>query len=175
MLAEDRMNLSAVLTLEESLRAIGQRLETLQARHVELTIEADGIDMRAGAIESENRYWTWGELAEGASEAPDERDGPTHWTDASVLTSWPLLLRVLGYLLDARGVRTCELQVAMTRSDAGNGLEPLAIIGGREELDARAFFLLLLRLRGRVLDATAPAAPAGSRFHGWRARRRAVS
>ena len=80
------MNLSAVLTLEESLRAIGQRLETLQARHVELTIEADGIDMRAGAIESENRYWTWRELAEGASGPPDERDDPTHWTDASVLT-----------------------------------------------------------------------------------------
>ena len=164
------MNLSAVLTLEDSLRVVGQRLETLQAHHVELTIEADGIDMRAGAIESENRYWTWGELAEEASGPPDERDDPTHWTDASVLTSWPLLLRVLGYLLDARGVRTCDLQVAMIRSNAANGLEPLAILGGREEVDARAFFLLLLRLRARVLDATTqPAVRGGSRFNGWRA------
>ena len=170
------MNLSAVLTLEESLRVVGQRLETLQARHVELSIEPEGIDMLAGATESVSCYWTWDDLAEEASGAAGYGDDPTQWTDASVLTSWPLLLRVLGYLLDARGVRTCELQVAMMRSNAANGLEPLAILGGREELDARAFFLLLLRLRGRVLDATTPTAvQGGSRFHGWRARRRAVS
>ena len=91
----------------------------------------------------------------GTSVAANPTAQPTHSpTDASVLTSWPLLLRVLGYLLDARGVRTCELQVAMSRSNTANGLEPLAILGGREELDARAFFLLLLRLRARVLDPT---------------------
>jgi hypothetical protein len=166
------MNLSAVLTLEESLRVVGQRLETLQARHVELKVEADGIDMRAGVPDSVGCYLTWDELAQEASGAAGDDDDPIHWTDASVLTSWPLLLRVLGYLLDARGVRTCDLQVAMIRSDAANGLEPLAILGGREEVDARAFFLLLLRLRARVLDATTHQAVRGtSRFTGWRARR----
>ena len=163
------MNLSAVLTLEESLRVVGQRLETLQARHVTLTVEADGIDMLAGVTDSVRSYWTWDELAQEASGAPADGDDPVHWTDASVLTSWPLLLRVLGYLLDARGVRNCDLQVAMIRSDSANGLEPLAILGGREEVDARAFFLLLLRLRGRVLDAAAqPAARGSARFNGWR-------
>src|SRR5260370_565162 len=110
--------------------------------------------MRAGETYYEGYYLTWDELAEEASGAAGDGDDTIHWTDASVLTSWPLLLRVLGYLLDARGVRTCDLQVAMIRSNAANGLEPLAILGGREEVDARAFFLLLLRLRPRVLDAT---------------------
>jgi hypothetical protein len=166
------MNLSAVLTLEESLRVVGQRLETLQARHVTLTIEADGINVLVGATDSVRSYWTWDELAQEASDAPGDGDDPIHWTDASVLTSWPLLLRVLGYLLDARGVRTCDLQVAMIRSDSANGLEPLAILSGREEVDARAFFLLLLRLRARVLDAAAqPGVRGSSRFSGWRARR----
>src|SRR5687767_563959 len=105
------MNLSAVLTLEDSLRVVGQRLETLQARHVELKVDADGIDVLTGATDSVSRYWTWDELAQEASGAPGDGDDPTHWTDGSVLTSWPLLLRVLGYLLDARAVRTCSLQV----------------------------------------------------------------
>jgi hypothetical protein len=164
------MNLSAVLTLEDSLRVVGQRLETLQARNVELTIEADGINVLAGVTDSLRCYWTWDELAQEAPGAAGDGDDPVQWTDASVLTSWPLLLRVLGYLLDARGVRTCDLHVAMIRSDSANGLEPLAILGGREEVDARAFFLLLLRLRARVLDATTqPAVRGSSRFNGWRA------
>jgi hypothetical protein len=165
------MNLSAVLTLEDSLRVVGRRLEMMQAHHVELRVEADGVDMVASATDSLSRYWTWDELAQEASSVPD--DDPTHWTDASVLRSWPLLLRVLGFLLDARGVRTCRVQVAVVRSGTANALEPLAILEGGEELDGRTFFLLLLRLRARVLDATAPAPTArgSSRFRGWRARR----
>ncbi len=167
------MGATRELSLDEALRTVGLRLDVEQARRARLTIDAAGIAVRV--LGGERRYaYTWQEVADQARAQRRLRrggSGVSPWRDPKALTQWVVLLRLVGDLLDAQGVRECVVEATIATPAAPSEIELTVTTDGQEVLDGGAVQLHLLRLLMRHIDPreTPPPPPsAPPRWQFWR-------
>ena len=135
------------LTLAEALRSIGFLIELDEVGRAQVMVGPDGISVDT-TFAAGTRAYSWRDVA-NASEAQRRLRGqpapPGRSRDPGLLTRWPVLLRLIGELLDARGVRECVIQVAIAAPDAPQNIEMLVTNAGQEILLPEDVRLHLLR------------------------------
>jgi hypothetical protein len=102
------------VSLQETLRIIGLELEARRPLSAQLTVDSAGVAVESGADHAGLRY-AWADLAaQVEAERGHRHKGSTGrgQPDAGDLTRWSVLLRVIGQLLDAQGVRDCHIEAA---------------------------------------------------------------
>jgi hypothetical protein len=167
------MDTARELPLGEALRTVGLRLDVQQVRRARLEIDGQGIRVRVP--DGERCYaYSWGEVAEHSRAQQRLRrggDGISPWRDPKALARWVVLLRLVGDLLDAQGLRACAIEAAVASPDASNEIKVTVTANGREVVDEEAVQLHLLRLLLRHIDpreAPPPVPSAPPRWQFWR-------
>jgi len=126
-------------------------IELDEVRRAQVMVAPGGISVDT-TFEAGTRVYTWGDVAD-ASEAQRRLRGrptpPGRSRDPGLLTRWPVLLRLIGELLDARGVRDCVIQVAIAAPDAPQAIEMVVTTEGRVVLVPEDVTLHLLRVGAR--------------------------
>ncbi len=150
------------LSLQGALGAIGQDLEERGIPYVQLTIGTLGVILETVHPYTQQEY-SWGNLGlrtRAAPQAPLDT-----YVDLLALTHWPVLLRLVGDLLDADGVRGCVIEAQVAPPDDPTRCEVRATVGGEAIVTTEQVQEHLLRLRARA--AHAPPAPAHDRPPWW--------
>jgi hypothetical protein len=162
------------LTLAEALRSIGYLIELDEVRRAQVMVASGGISVDT-TFEAGTRAYTWDDVA-SASEAQRRLRGqplpPGRSRDPGLLTRWPVLLRLIGELLDARGVRDCVIQVAIAAADAPQAIEMLVTTEGRVVLVPEDVTLHLLRQGARPRGPDEKEARSLGRTPAWQFWRR---
>lgn len=140
------------LSLEEALRTLGLTLEVGDVRRAQLTIDPVGIVVRAGGAYGRREY-RWSAL-DRQSRAQQAYRGASPPTGADPLTGarWSALLRVVGHLLDARGVHYCHVDGTLAEPEAPHGCQVRAKVADRVVLDSDEVREHLRWLRDQRID-----------------------
>jgi hypothetical protein len=158
------------LTLQETLRTIGNELETRAATQARLVVDAAGVAVDARG--ERDGYWRydWADVRAAsaiqvARRQPEQQPPP--WMDPWALTRWSVLLRVTGLLLDAQNVRECVIEAAIGKRPEDVFLRVL--VNGQEVFRRSAVGVELWNLRAQTRAAMAAKAPHQSQRRGfWR-------
>jgi hypothetical protein len=140
---------SAGLSLDEALRTLAHGLDVGKVRRAELTVEATGVGITTNA-EYGRRHYTWDNLA---SQSQAQRGyqrpkgGRPPWLEADAFTHWTVLLRVVGQMLEAKGVRNCLIDAMVATADAPDEWAVAVTVGDQRVLTADDVQFHLLRLR----------------------------
>jgi hypothetical protein len=149
-------------TLEQALRTLGLQLDRLGVPDACFTIAADGI-----TVETENpaarEYYPWNALGEQAAAQKQRRqDTPTPRPelDREALTRWPVLLRLVGTVLDSERVQTGQLGVVPgTAADPTRCRVDWVADGKTRSLREDVLFVLLRRRAQHRATEQVTAAP----------------
>ncbi len=154
-----------LISLQEALRTLGLGLEVAKVRRADIVVTSTGIDVDTPG-EYGHRTYDWGDLG-SQSRAQQRHRRPTpraaSWMDPAALTRWSVLLRVIGQLLDAQGIRECTMQVSVATPDDPQECRVTVRANGRVMVDNEQVQLQLLRLRTRYVDARAVEPPPARR------------
>jgi hypothetical protein len=138
------------LSLQETLRTIGNALEKQRVQQVQIVIVPSGVtvDSRGGR----DAYWhyTWADVAaqsrlQTARRTPQPQPAP--WMDPWALTRWSVLLRVTGQLLDAQGIDSCTVEAALGATPEAVLLR--VVVAGQEVFRRTEVGVELWRLRAQ--------------------------
>jgi hypothetical protein len=158
---------TTALSLQEALRTIGNGLEAHKVPRVQITIGSTGVHVEARG-EYGSRTFSWADVASQSvaqqSQRRFERQRPP-WLDPWAMTRWLVLLRITGLLLDAQGIRTCNIEASLGTTPESGALGVL--VDGREVLDRMAVGVELRRLRLRRGSSTVVADQLGARRPWW--------
>ncbi|HEY7067966.1 MAG TPA: hypothetical protein VII06_41325 [Chloroflexota bacterium] len=136
------------LTLEQALRALGPQLDALAVADACFTIAADGITVEtAGPAPPQHHSWdALGEEAAAQKQQRHDVPAPRAELDRVALTHWPVLLRLVGAVLDAENARAGQLGVVRsTADDPTNCGVDWSVEGQTRSLRDEVLFLLLRR------------------------------
>jgi hypothetical protein len=161
---------SSPLPLQETLRTVGNELESRGATQVRLVLDASGVTVDTRG--ERDGYWRydWADVAaasaiQAARRQPEQQPAP--WMDPWALTRWSVLLRVTGLLLDAQNVRECVIEAAIGARPEDVILRVL--VGGQEVFRRSAVGVELWKLRARSRPVTPPNSPQQPTRQGfWR-------
>jgi hypothetical protein len=152
-------------------------IELDEVRRAQVMVGPDGILVDT-TFEAGTRAYSWADVA-NASEAQRRLRGqpapPGRSRDPGLLTRWPVLLRLIGELLDAQGVREFVIQVAIAAPDAPQKIEMLVTTEGREILWPEDVTLHLLRRGAQPRDPREKGGSALGQVPAWQFWRRRPS
>ena len=125
-----------LLPLPEALRTVGLGLEVASVPRAKLTVDPVGIVVATEAPYGQREY-RWSELDRQSRARQSARGTTTSPSaDPTTLTRWSVLLRVIGHLLDGRGVHYCVVEAAVAPADDPWDCDPRVAVGGKTVLDA---------------------------------------
>jgi hypothetical protein len=155
------------LTLEEALRAVGQDLIPRGVSYAEIRLAPLGITVETTQPYTRQEY-SWGNLGIRVG-SPGERAATAaerdQWHDLLALTRWPVLLALVGHLLDRRQrVRSYLIEAEVAPEDRPTACQVRVSIGGEPLLGTEEVQEQLLRLRAR---GAVPPAPVSSAPRPW--------
>jgi hypothetical protein len=156
---------TGLISLQEALRTLGLGLEVAKVLRAEIVIGNTGIDIDTPS-EYGHRAYAWSDLdSQSRAQQRHRRSIPRSapWMDPAALTRWSVLLRVIGQLLDAQGIRECTMQVSVASPDDPQECRVTVKTNGKVVVDNEQVQLQLLRLRTRYVDARAADPPAARR------------
>jgi hypothetical protein len=126
------------LLLEEALRTIGAALDAHRVYQAQITVGPTGIEVHADWMYGYRRY-PWADVAglsRGHAAQRRTRPVPRPWLDPFNFTRWSVLLRVVGRLLDAQDIQSCEIEATIGPAPEISTVR--AWSAGREVLDQAA-------------------------------------
>jgi hypothetical protein len=148
------------LSMQETLRTIGNELEARQAQQVQIVIEAGGVAVASRGEHDAYWHYTWADVAAQLRVQIARRTAqpqPLPWRDPWALTRWSVLLRVTGQLLDTRGIDVCTVEGALGATPEAVVLRVL--IRGEEVFRRTEVSVQLWRLRSQPRSGVPAAAP----------------
>lgn len=140
---------AVLLPLADALTVPAGWLATGRVRSAALVVDAQGIAVQTAAVYGP-RLYRWADLAAQARAlADDPRAWPSERAalDPEAFTRWPVLLRLVGRLLDRQRVRACVIHARVARSYAPLEWSVRVTAEGRVLLDSAAVRRHLRRLR----------------------------
>lgn len=153
------------LPLQEALRTVGLALEVGRVPRVQIVVDAQGVTIETTTAFGVRRY-TWQEIEVQSRAQQQHRRAsgrPAPWMDPMAVTRWSVLLRLVGRLLDTRGVGECVIDAAPAPANAPEACRVQVRVGQRVIVDSEAVRLHLLRLRTRQSEAAPQVAVASAR------------
>jgi hypothetical protein len=140
-------------SLSDALRALGFWLQPGGVRELWLEVTSEGIGV-CTIVEPEHRVYQWSELAaQSQAQARHRRRRAGTRPEPRTQLSWSGLLRTVGQLLDAQGVRECQIEATLTAPGPALDYHVLVTAGGRVVLDTRAVRLELIRSYTQYIEA----------------------
>jgi hypothetical protein len=107
-----RMAEDTIISLQEALRTLAPDLEPRRLSYVALTSDWDGITVETTDPYT-SRLYAWGELmlrSHDLQKQRQDRPSPAPCLDLLALTRWPVLLRLVGRVLEDQRVRFCTIE-----------------------------------------------------------------
>jgi hypothetical protein len=138
------------VSLQETLRTIGNELERRPVRQVQIVIDAGGVAVDSRGEQDAYWHYSWADIAllsrgQIARRTPQQQAPP--WIDPWALTRWSVLLRVTGQLLDAQGMERCTVEAAL--GPTPEAVELRILVAGEEVFRRSEIGVILWRLRSQ--------------------------
>ena len=159
----------AALPLPEALRTLSSDLEARGLAYAQLTIQHDGI-----TLETSNPYthraYPWGELMLRSREQQKQRRAtatPAPCLDLAALTRWPMLLRLIGMVLEEQRIRYCTVEAEVAPASDPTACQVHVRVGGEMRSFAEEVQQQLLRNRVRYASRHEGGSSGGGPRRNW--------
>jgi hypothetical protein len=158
-----------LLSMQETLRTIGNELERRHVQQVQIVVDAAGVTVDSRDQQDAYRRYSWADMAAQSRLQLAQRQSPQQLLpcmDPWALTRWPVLLRVTGQLLDKQGIESYTVEAVLGVTTETITLRVL--VAGEEVFRRTGVGVEVWQLRSQAPSRTA--AEATPRERSWWAR-----